>query len=235
MLTQLWTLHNVFRGAQAAQASGQDCLTPVRAGIPHMVERAPGGDDSSDEFLNALKPSEGEDGAGGMTRATSTSRPATTEERIIFDRLGRRVHEPAELPPPARPESDEEASSEGLAPELLSSGSSVELPPGAPPAGAPPPVPIQFTEAIATRVAQAVSNAIPLMEGKILALIPPDWQNMRNITLSMRAMTPGECDFMALPAEPEGPTVPGPAPKRDSNRVGLRKLMRPSPTWSCLP
>ena len=206
-----------YHSVQAQEARWQQ---PSR-----MVERAPGRDDSSDEFVDALGPSEGDDdGAGATTRTTSTSRPAYTEERIFFDRLGNWVHEPAEPPPQHRPASEEEDSSEGLAPELLSSGSSVQLPPGAPPAGPPPPVPIQYTEAIATRVAQAVSNALHLTEGRALALIPPDWQQMRNVTLCMRAMTPRECfhphtvhvsdDFRALPAEPEGPTVPGPAPVR---------------------
>ncbi|CAE7949126.1 unnamed protein product, partial [Symbiodinium sp. KB8] len=133
-----------------------------------MVERAPGGDDSPDEFFDALGPSEGDD--------DGADHPS---HQYVQD------------------------SSEDLAPELLSSGSS---------------------EAIATRVAQAVSNALHLTEGRALALIPSDWQQMRNVTLCMRAMTRGECfhphtvhvsdDFGALPAAPEGPTVPGPAPAR---------------------
>ena len=175
--------------------------------------------------------------------STSGHRPNITTERIMFDRLGQRVREPPG-PPPAhtRPtavaeatadaDADaamEEESSGRLTVDYVSSGSSVELPPGAPPRGPPPPVPLQYTEAAALRVASALRQALQVVTGKVLVMIPPNWEQLtqQGVTLTLRAMSPGEQYHPHVmhfsdgptacptgPTGPEGPSVPEPDPGR---------------------
>ena len=63
-----------------------------------MVERMEG--DSSGEYLDACEGSEDE-AVNDVSRSTGGSSSRVTEERVTFDRLGQRVHEP-DTPPPGR-------------------------------------------------------------------------------------------------------------------------------------
>ena len=220
-----------------------------------MVERVAGtGSSSEDEYMDVrleaaeseeeeaaepeARPSAAMRTSGGTESSTSGHRPVVTEERIVFDRLGQRVREPPGPPPSSTrvaPAADAEASDDGSEGQLVSSGSSVELPPGAPPRGPPPPVPIQYTEAVALRLASAVGQAIPITTGRALVLVPSNWETSlrtQGVTLTRRAMTPGEQyhphavlfadDPPVHPAGPEGPRVPGPDEGRTRNDPARR-------------
>ena len=131
-----------------------------------MVERLEG--DSSEEYLDAREGSE-EETTGGMDRSAGGSSSRVTEERIIFDRLDQRVHEP-DLPPPGR---------------------SVHA---TRPLGPPAPQPLSAVREISHAVAIAVGRAMGIegqdQPGLVVAHVPPYWRTMRRVAIHLTTFAP---------------------------------------------
>ena len=136
-----------------------------------MVERVEG--DSSAEYLDARAESDEEalaaGGVGEVTGYDGGSSSRVTEERLVFDHLGQRVHEP-DGPPPgyhARP---------------------------GPHSGPPPPQPLSAVREISHAVSIAVGRAMELdvqdQPGLVVAHIPPFWRTMRRVAIHVRPFAP---------------------------------------------
>ena len=129
----------------------------------NMVERLEG--DSSEKYLDAREGSE-EETTGGMDRSAGGSSSRVTEERIIFDRLGQRVHEP-DLPPPGH-----------------------SVPATRPPAPQPLSAVREISHAVAIAVGRALGMEGQAQPGLVVAHVPPFWGTMRRVAIHLTTFSP---------------------------------------------